>query len=164
MFEQKDQNDEVELRPVTAADQAFLLALYESTRTTELELTGWGPEQRQAFIQMQFNAQARGHQTSYPNAEGKIVRLNGEDIGRILVNHGTEELVLVDIALLPGYRNRGIGSHVVSALLNEAATAAKCIRLHVLKSSPASRLYERLGFCRVREDGMYCEMLWNPKA
>jgi len=31
-------------------------------------------------------------------------------------------------------------------------------------SSPAVRLYERLGFCRTGEESAYLEMKWHPAA
>jgi ribosomal protein S18 acetylase RimI-like enzyme len=69
---------------------------------------------------------------------------------------------LVDIALLPKYRNGGIGTGLIQALLKEAATAGKAVRLSVFAASPAIRLYERLGFSRVGGDAVYLEMKWVP--
>ncbi|MBA4174599.1 MAG: GNAT family N-acetyltransferase, partial [Hyphomicrobium sp.] len=52
------------LRPEAAADDAYLLALYATTRAAELEqVQGWTPEQKQAFVAMQFNAQRHHYRT-----------------------------------------------------------------------------------------------------
>ena len=48
-----------------------------------------------------------------------IVR-DGEDIGRLYVDHRTHEIRIVDIALLPAHRNQGIGRALVQAVLDEA--------------------------------------------
>jgi ribosomal protein S18 acetylase RimI-like enzyme len=46
--------------------------------------------------------------------------------------------------------------------MTEATAAGKPIQLHVLASSPAVRLYERLGFVRIGEEAAYLEMKWLP--
>jgi ribosomal protein S18 acetylase RimI-like enzyme len=62
---------------------------------------------------------------------------------------------LIDIALLPQYRNQGIGSTLLRELLADAARAGCAVSLKVENTNPAARLYERLGFQTVDEDGMY---------
>jgi ribosomal protein S18 acetylase RimI-like enzyme len=138
------------------------MQLYESTRSAELESVGWDAAQTREFIRMQFNAQTRGYAVSYPEAGNQIVTLNEQPVGRILVNRDKRAFVLVDIALVPQHRNRGIGTFLLQELLNEAAGVAKPVQLHVLRDSSAVRLYERLGFCRIGEDAIYLEMRWTP--
>jgi ribosomal protein S18 acetylase RimI-like enzyme len=81
----------------------------------------------------------------------------------MLVDRGDEEILLRDIALLTEYRNTGIGSHLIQDLMKEATAAGKPIGLHVVATSPAVRLYERLGFCRSGDEtAAYLEMKWTP--
>ena len=40
--------------------------------------------------------------------------------------------------------------------------ASKPVRLHVEPSNPARRLYERLGFTRIADQGLYWLMEWSP--
>ena len=136
------------------------MEVYASTRREELEGFGWDDNQKQAFIRMQFLARER----SQPRVDNKIILLNGRAVGRMLVDRTETPMVLRDIALLTEYRNRGIGSRLLQDLMTEAASAGKPIRLHVVASSPAVRLYERLGF-RSTGDGAgaaYLEMKWVP--
>ena len=49
-------------------------------------------------------------------------------------------------------RRRGIGTEVVKGLIEEAARAGRAVTLGVVKTNPALRLYERLGFCTTDED------------
>jgi GNAT superfamily N-acetyltransferase len=145
---------------VTPEDEAFLLEVYASTRLEELEGIGWDDNQKQAFIRMQFLARER----SQPRVDNQIILLNGRPVGRLLVDRTETPIVLRDIALLTEYRNAGIGSRLIQELMMEAASAGKPIRLHVVASSPAVRLYERLGF-RSSGDGAgaaYLEMTWVP--
>jgi GNAT superfamily N-acetyltransferase len=149
----------ISLRDSTPDDQAFLLDVYVSTRLDELAGTGWDDNQKRAFIQMQFLARER----IYPQLDSKIILLNGQPVGRMLVDRNADAILLRDIALLTEFRNAGIGSRLIQNLMSEAAAAGKPVELHVLSTSPAVRLYERLGFRTTSaEPGAYLEMKWVP--
>lgn len=155
----------VSLRPATVADDSFLLALYASTRSEEFAGVGWNEQQTQAFLQMQFEAQRR----CYPEADNRIILLHERAVGRIMVDRSEEAMLLVDISLLPEFRNAGIGTRLLRDLLNEATVAATPVRLHVLASNAARRLYERLGFTPIMDESSsiggaraYLEMTWVP--
>jgi len=45
----------------------------------------------------------------------------------------------------PAYRNAGIGSALLHAVMAEATQAGKPVRIHVETQNPALRLYTRLG-------------------
>jgi GNAT superfamily N-acetyltransferase len=154
------QNERVNLvlREATPEDEPFLLEVYASTRIDELEGLGWNDDQKRAFIRMQFLARER----SSPRVDNRIILLNGHPVGRMLVDRSEAAILLRDIALLRGYRNAGIGSRLIQDLMKEATAAGKSIELHVLASSPAVRLYERLGFCRSGAEAAYLEMKWVP--
>ena len=147
------------LREATPDDEPFLLEVYASTRLEELEGFGWNDDQKQAFIKMQFLARER----SYPRVDSRIILLNGRPIGRLLVDRDDASILLRDIALLTEYRNRGLGSRLITELMKEATSVDKPILLHVVVTSPAVRLYERLGFCRSGDEtAAYLEMKWVP--
>jgi len=148
------------MRTATSADDDFLFALFASTRSDELAALANNPAHALAFIKMQFTAQSQSYKAAYPSAENNIIMLGEEPIGRMLVARGAREFELIDIALLPDYRNSGIGGALLQGLLDDAAAKAKPIRLQVFNSNPARRLYERLGFCPVSTDGVYLEMKW----
>jgi GNAT superfamily N-acetyltransferase len=148
------------LREATPADEPFLLEVYASTRIEELEPFGWDDNQKQAFINMQFMARER----TYPRAGNRIILLSGQPVGRMLVDRGEATILLCDIALLKEFRNAGIGSQLIQDLIEEATAAGKPIELHVVATSPAVRLYERLGFRRTDtgSDAAYLAMRRDP--
>lgn len=147
------------LREATPEDEPFLLEVYSSTRIEELEGFGWSEDQKRAFIKMQFTARER----SYPRVDNRIILFNGRPVGRIMVDRGEASILLRDIALLKEYRNAGIGTRLITELMKDAASAGKPIQLHVVATSPAVRLYERLGFCRSGDEAAaYLEMKWVP--
>ena len=146
-------------RPETRQDGPFVFELYASTRKEELDAWGWPVEMRSAFLQMQFQAY-QGHRTAFPRADFLIVQLAGANIGRMIVDRDETAFRLVDIALLPEYRNAGVGTALIQKLLVEAASAGKPLRLTVRKGNRAARLYHRLGFVKTggteMDDAMEC--------
>lgn len=150
------------LRPATSEDEPFLMNLFATTRADELALLNCDEHQKEAFIAMQFNAQSRQYNMSYPEARHSIVLWDEVPIGRLVVDRGEREFILVDIALLPTHRSAGIGTHLIEDLLLEATAARKPVKLNVWHSNPARNLYKRMGFSATNEDGVYSEMCWNP--
>ncbi len=69
---------------------------------------------------------------------------------------------LVDIAILPEWRNRGVGTAFLRELIAESEYTGRPLKLQVAKGNPAARLYERLGFSKVSEDQVYIQMEQNP--
>ena len=152
----------VGLRPATLEDEPFLRQLFATTRADELALMPWDDNQKETFIAMQFNAQKQQYAMSYPEVDHNIILFRGAPIGRVMVARNDATISLVDIALLPEFRNVGIGTGLIQDLLNEAAAVGKPVRLHVFASSAATRLYERLGFSRIGLETAYLEMIWVP--
>ena len=150
------------LRAATPEDETLLLEIYASTRLSELESVPWDANQKRAFIKMQFDARQGHYREAYRDAVGSIVLQHGQPIGTMLVETREREIALVDIALLPQYRNAGLGTLLVKALMDEAASQEKTLRLHVLTTSAAVKFYERLGFWKTGDDGTYLEMTWKP--
>lgn len=149
----------ISLRLARQEDQEFLFKLYASTRQAEIADFGWNPEQQDAFLRMQFNAQRHWYATAYPAAVEQIVELDQQPAGRLMVAKSDGAVAtLVDISLLPEHRGGGIGSGLLRELLDQCNQEQTLLRLQVLKTNPAARLYGRLGFLKVGEDGLYLQM------
>jgi ribosomal protein S18 acetylase RimI-like enzyme len=154
----------VAFRPIQPEDQEFLCRLYASTRREELAPVPWSEEEKAAFLRMQFEAQHRHYQEHYPGARFDLVLADGEPIGRLYVEEWPSQIRLIDIALLPEQRNRGLGSRLLRDLMAEAERAGKPLTIHVEKFNPALRLYRRLGFRSIEDKGVYELMEWRPPA
>jgi GNAT superfamily N-acetyltransferase len=146
---------DVALRAVRPDDEEFLCRVYASTRTEELSPLPWTEEEKSAFLRTQFAAQHRYYQESYASSRFDVVLVDGCPAGRLYVARWPEELRVVDIALLPEFRRRGIGTGLLRALLEEAAGRGLPVRIHVERFSPALALYERLGFRLLEDRGVY---------
>ncbi len=154
----------VTLRAVRPEDEAFLYKVYASTRADEIALVNWSSEQKESFLLMQFNAQRQYYLDQYQTAEYSIIQCDGVDIGRLIVDHPADLILLMDIALLPDHRNKGIGTALIQEMMAQAAKAGKPIHLHVEFFNPALHLYERLGFKKIQEFGVHYEMEWRPEV
>lgn len=148
------------LRPEAEADDPFLLALYATTRQAELDqVPDWSPEQRHAFVTMQFNAQRHHYRNVIPNVAFDVITRDGEPIGRLYTREGETMLHIVDILIDPALRGAGIGTALLQSLADETRAAGKVLSIFVETYNPAKRLYERLGFVPVGEpQGFFLEM------
>jgi ribosomal protein S18 acetylase RimI-like enzyme len=152
----------IRLRPEQPDDLDFLFALYATTRDRELSGTGWDARARNAFLRMQFTAQHTHYTTNYPHATFDVVELRGRPVGRLYVDRQSYEIRIIDIAMLPEFRGRGIGSAVLRAVLEQPAAAERPVTLHVEIGNHARRLYERLGFEEVSRDQLNAFMRREP--
>lgn len=153
--------ESITLRSATDADVAFLQAVYASTRMEELTVTGWSDEQKNEFCLSQFRSQDSHYRTHFPDAEYHVIQSQGQDVGRLSVDHRTKELHLLDLALLPAYRGKGIGTFLLKDFQQQAAAANVPLTIYVEQFNPALRLYQRLGFQPVKDEGVYLLMKWE---
>lgn len=153
----------VTLRPATAGDEEHLFRVYAGTRTEELALVDWTDAQREAFLRMQFSAQAQYYREHYAGADFQVIESDGRPAGRLYVARWEDEIRLMDIAVLPAFRGRGIGTLLLGRLQEEARRSDKPLRIHVERMNPALTLYDRLGFRRVEDRGVYLFLEWRPR-
>lgn len=156
--------DELNYKAISEKDMAFLSELYASTRWKELEQTPWNLEQKQNFLQMQFDAQHKHYQSHYPKSDYLLILYKTQEIGRIYLDRDETSICLIDIAFLPEFRNRGFGTQILKNLINEAQSTQKKITIHVENFNPAYNWYAKLGFQQVEDKGVYQYMEWYPKS
>jgi ribosomal protein S18 acetylase RimI-like enzyme len=155
---------EVALRPVEPGDEEFLYRVYASTRQEELAQTGWEEAQKESFLRMQFDAQSRYYREHYTEAKFSVILADGRPAGRLYVARWPEEIRIVDIALLPEHRGARIGTSLLRDLISESEESGKPLSIHVERFNPVLRLYERLGFRKVADKGVYFLMERSPGA
>ncbi len=152
----------ITLRPVGPGDQEFLVEVYGSTRVEELALTPWPNELRQAFIRSQFASQQDHYSQTYPAANHDIIMFGDRQVGRLYVARLGHEIRIVDITLLPGERNAGVGTYLIKQLLAEAERTGRAVRIYVEEFNPSLHLFKRLGFSPSEQQGIHVLMQWNP--
>lgn len=146
----------------TAEDLEFLFRVYASSREEEMALTGWTDQQKEEFLRMQFDLQHKQYMQNYKNASFEIILYCGVPAGRLYVDRRKDDIRIVDIALLTEFRRRGIGSEIMSGLAAEADRKKLSLSLHVEHNNPALGLYERMGFKKEGDTGVYFFMERPP--
>jgi GNAT superfamily N-acetyltransferase len=145
------------------SDMGSLFRIYASTRVDELALTDWDEAQKEAFLRQQFGAQHAHYRQHYPGASFDLILVDGATAGRLYLDRWPDQLRIVDIALLPEWRGRGIGGALLRSILERAAALGLPVTIHVEQFNPALSLYERLGFRPVSMHGVYLLMRWSPE-
>ena len=149
------------LWPVTDGDREFLYEVYASTRKDEIASFGWDAAPGETFLRMQFDIRERSYVMQFPHAEQSIIRFDDSAAGSIFVNRGDSFLTLIDVAVLPEFREKGIATRLVNDLKDEATATNRSVILHVERdNTTALRLYERCGFSVSDKTELYYEMRW----
>jgi RimJ/RimL family protein N-acetyltransferase len=149
----EDIESRIRLRPAEAADEEFLLEVYSSTRAEEMARVPWSPEQKNAFVRMQFVAQKQHYAAEYPKATHDVIYFKDEPVGRLYLDRGQEQFHILDITILPRFRGSGVGSVVLKQILAEAGRGGQPVTIYIENFNPSLRLFGQLGFERIAEEG-----------
>ncbi|MCF8477809.1 MAG: GNAT family N-acetyltransferase [Pseudolabrys sp.] len=150
------------LRPETDGDIPFLMDLYASTRAQELAPVPWTQDQKQGFLASQFQAQRHHYRNAIAGCLFDVLEHHGVPAGRLYLDVRPTRLHIIDIALMPAWRGRGLGTAILKALQADARDRGVAVGIMVEKFNPAMRLYRRLGFADIADREVYLEMEWRP--
>lgn len=148
-------DDALRFHRVAEADLAFVYALYAQVRAAELAPVPWPQDAKDAFLAEQAALQHRHYVANYPGADLLVIEDGSGPIGRVYVYRSPGEIRLMDIALVPERRNRGIGTRLLNEICDEAQATGSRVTLHVEPDNPAQRFYRRLGFQLIEHRGVY---------
>ncbi|WP_031530238.1 GNAT family N-acetyltransferase [Dyadobacter crusticola] len=153
------------LRRIARQDMPSLLTMYASTRQHEMDnLPEWSESMKAEFIKNQFEAQHEYYQKNYSGADFWVICKNNSDAGRLYMHKDFQGrgIRIIDITLLPSYRNLGIGTSILRDLMLLSGQLKRPLSIHVESFNPAKNLYNRLGFKKISEtNGVYHLMEWK---
>jgi GNAT superfamily N-acetyltransferase len=153
------------LRPERDEDDDFRFQLFCQSCPTEFALLRLEPAALHQLMRFQFRAQTEGYRANFPDARFDIIELASLPIGRIVVDRPRDVLHIVDQAIVPSQRNRGVGTAIMKALMEEAGGAGQKVRLMVASTNDsAMRLYLRLGLAPIATEPLHVEMEWQAPA
>jgi ribosomal protein S18 acetylase RimI-like enzyme len=154
--------DGIALRLMEDKDLPLSFYNYVTTRLDEMRQSGWQDEAIQHFLYAQAQTQHQYYMQHYQQTNYFIIIYQEQDVGRLYVDDVGPEIRIVDIALLPEYRNLGIGTALIHKLQAQGKQQQRNVSIHVEQHNPALSLYQRLGFKFVREvNGIYHLMHWD---
>jgi ribosomal protein S18 acetylase RimI-like enzyme len=143
-------NHRVAVRPVTTDDIEFMVHLFvrlnlQTNPTREgMDVDAIVQGTKEATLE-----QARG---KLKDSTTYVIECDGQRVGRLRVVRTDEQIEIAGLQVLPACQGRGIGTAVMTTLLQEGQTRALPVVLEVDKDNPdARRLYLRLGFAQCGE-------------
>ncbi|HEY5892925.1 MAG TPA: GNAT family N-acetyltransferase [Chthoniobacterales bacterium] len=150
-------------RPLQPGDETFLYEVYASTREQEMALWASSPEEKAAFLRMQFEAQHAFYQKQFPNGDFFLVLSDGRPVGRLYLEDQGNEVLLIEVALLPKSRRLGLGRRLFEALF-EVGTSRDCFMVgHVEWWNPAIYFFLRIGFQITGKSDTHYQIRWVPE-
>lgn len=154
----------ITLRPFEDSDTDFIHYVFSSVRRDMLAGTGATGKQLDQLVREQSRLQLAHYQKFYADGDHSIVEFDGRKVGRIYIHRQDHDIRLMDVSLLPEFRNKGIGSMLIQELIDEADRNDVMVSLHVEPYNPARRLYVRLGFEKKDDVQAYDYMERQPKS
>lgn len=149
------------LRPEVEADAAFRLALFRASRGPGWDSVALPAALLDQIMEQQFHAQTRGYRMAYPDARLEIVTVDEIPVGRLATDRRADALRLIDIALAPEHRGRGLGEAILRRLMDEAAALTVPLTLQVAQDNlAAQRLYLRLGLMATSATETHLSLCW----
>ena len=103
-------------------------------------------------LNLNKDAQVADFRQRWDVGQVRVITLDATDIGWLQSFVKDDALFLGQLFVDGALRRQGIGTEVVKGLIEEAARASQAVTLGVVKTNPALRLYERLGFRTTHED------------
>ena len=141
----------ITLRPLVPADEPFL---WEMLYQALYVLPGGIPFPREILQEPDIACYVRGW--GRPGDWGLLARDGDTPVGAVWLRQWSadergygfvrEDVPELSIALLPEYRDRGLGSRLLTEVIALAQERCPAISLSVVETSPACRLYARFGF------------------
>lgn len=132
------------LRSATPADNEFCFQLHKAAmRDYVTAIWGWDEHEQQDY-----------HSRAFDPGRWKIITADEADVGVLSIEHCAAQIYLGRIEIHPAHQGRGIGTHLIGTLLNQASRQGKDLVLDVLAvNQRAYDLYRRLGLQEVKRHG-----------
>lgn len=142
-------------RPITEADRDLVHEIFRAAmKENTVEAYGeWHEIAQRAEHDQHFGFIAE---------HGWIIVIEGHDAGFLAIKEYQDHIKLVALHIVPEFQEQGIGRTIIENLLADARQKSKPVRLEVLKTNPARRLYERLGFTVVDDSDEHVYVMSTP--
>jgi ribosomal protein S18 acetylase RimI-like enzyme len=134
----------IALRPATPADSEFCFQLHKAAMGDYVTaIWGWDEQVQRDFHACAFNP-----------GRWQIITAGEADIGMLDVEYRPAEIFLARIEIHPDHQGRGIGTRLISALIDEARQKGQDLVLDVLTvNHRAQALYQQLGMTEAARHG-----------
>lgn len=142
----------MDVRPAADCEEAPLFEIHRAVFLPHIEqIWGWNEE----WQKVNFARELASSATS-------VIQINSLIVGYVQLRDEGNRIYLQNIALLPDFQSKGIGTRLVKELQAKAAVRGVRLELSVFRTNEsARRFYERLGFERTCDSETHTEMSWR---
>lgn len=174
----------LELRDASGGDEPWLRALFAACQPVGAALAVLPDDLGDRLLKMQYDARQEQYRLLWPQAVQRVIHVQAlgqpgvepdgaapdalahrRAVGALWADDSAQGMQVLDIAVLPAWRGKGIATRCLQDLLATAARRQLPVRLQVALDNPARRLYERLGFVATGvDDGVNLPMLCRPRT
>ena len=129
------------IRKATSIDLDFLDLIHtENRKGYGSKNYSWNPQQfRNKFIPDEY----------------QVIEINNLIVGFMKIVSSETEIYLGEIQISKDFQNQGIGTFLIQLIIQEVRADNKKLWLKVLKGNPAKKLYQRLGFTKLKESSTH---------
>jgi len=147
--------DDVTVREATAADAPFLLLLAREaySEVLSLQFGGW----EEAVHGARFGEKIA-------TLPFWVAELDREPVATVSSSLHDDHLRVNELAVLPQFQNRGLGSFLLLRELAGARSMGLPVRLHTFRLNRALRFYQRHGFVITTRRDAYIDLEWRWPA
>jgi ribosomal protein S18 acetylase RimI-like enzyme len=137
----------ISVREQAAEDDAFLYSLFRANNMRTLELSGLPLAFLDDLVAMQHRSRMQTYQKMFPAAAWSIVECAGQPVGEIVEHDEGDRIYVVDIALLPDWQARGLGTALMREVMARCAARGIGVRAKVMiNNEPSLKMFRKLGF------------------
>ena len=97
---------------------------------------------------------------NFTTQDYQVVEYQSQIAGFIKVVTSETEIYLAEVQVSHEYQKQGMGTNIISRIIQQAKLNKKRLWLRVIKGNPAINLYQRLGFevCQISSTHMIMEI------
>jgi GNAT superfamily N-acetyltransferase len=133
--------EDLAFRPASPEDFPYCAKLYVAAMEPTIRA-----------LRLDMEKHSASFRAGWVGAEVRIITCDGADVGWVQTAAEADALFVKQLFVDAPHQRQGIGTEVMHRLVDEAAGAGRAVTLGVVKTNPARRLYQRLGFVTTHAD------------
>jgi len=153
------------LRPARPEDEDLTFRIFVASKELDFRDMLLPQHQKDFLLKQQNFSQLYNWRHRYPDMEQWIIEFAGEPVGRLIFALQPDQILVLDLAMLPGRRGVGGGRRVIKdVIFAEAIRTGKIARASVAPYNPVRKLYARLGVTELPpiDDSPMIPLEWRP--
>lgn len=116
-------------------------------------------ENMKDYVEKNYSWNPQLFRDRFISDEYQVIEIDNIVIGFMKIISSEAKIYLGEIQISKDFQNQGIGTSLIQSVIQEARSNNKKLWLKVLKGNPAKKLYQRLGFTKLKESSTHSIMV-----